>query len=81
MARFRVPRSFEHIRKPHHIGIDVRTRIGERIADARLCRQMHYGIKTFTVEQCIHTSAITDIEMLKAEVVVLLQASESGFFQ
>ena len=74
-------RTFEHIGKTDHVGIDISAWIGQRIAHAGLRRKMHHRVEAFAFEQCCHTDVVADVALFEAEIGVLLQARQPCRFQ
>src|SRR5262245_55352465 len=55
-----VPASFEDVQEPDEIAVDVRVRIGERVANAGLRGEMDDAIEAFFAEQPFQAFAITE---------------------
>lgn len=76
-----VPAPFQHVDKAFQIGIGVSVRILQRIADARLRRQMDNNRKAMLSEKRFHSSAISQIELHKREIRILLENIKARVFR
>ena len=58
-----LPAALEHVQKSGDVALYVHVRILDRMAHARLRRQMHDRVELFAVEDLLHGPAIRDIEL------------------
>jgi hypothetical protein len=66
-------RAFDDISETDEIGIDICRRFLDRVAHARLSREMHNRIKAFLPEQPVATFSVREIEAKEVETSMLLQ--------
>ena len=67
MAHARMTAAFEHVDEADEVAVDVGVRMGQRVADSRLGRQVDYNVEPLRLEQPRHGRPVSQIELLKAE--------------
>ena len=72
MPHARTPAAFEHVQKSRQVGFGVDVRILDRIAHARLRRQMDDVAEGFARKHRLHRGAVGDIDLRKLKLRMAL---------
>lgn len=81
MLHLGVAAALQNVGKAHHIAFNVRMRVLQRIAHARLRRQMNDSVKLLTGKQTGDAITIRHIELHKGEVFARREATEAAVFE
>ena len=81
MADLGMAAAFHQIDEPHQVGVDIGMWIDQRVADARLGREVHDDIELVFAEQLGDTIAVGDVEFVKVEVGIFRDARKACLFQ
>jgi len=65
-----VAAAFQNVAEAHQVGLDVRTRILERVAHARLCGQIDHVREALLLEQRVHGRVIGHVHVREGETGV-----------
>jgi len=76
-----VTASFQHVEGPGHVAVDVSLRILERVAHARLRRQVHDPREALAREQCADLRGVRQIELHEAEGGVAFEPLEARLLE
>ena len=77
----RVPTSIEDVLKANDVGLNVRVRIFDGVANASLCGEMHNTAEAMCFEERVHRTAIRDVEAFEAKAASRLESRESRILQ
>lgn len=65
-----VAAALQYIGESDDIAIDIRLRVDEAVAHARLCGQVDYGIKLFGFEELVEPFAVHEVQLDELVIVV-----------
>ena len=75
-----MPAALQHIEETDQIGVDIGVRVGERMAHARLRREMNHDRESIGLKQGRHAGTVREVELLERKSLVRLQFAEPGAF-
>ncbi len=75
------PAAFEDVKRARQVAVGVRVRVLDRVAHARLRREVDDPLDVALCKEVFHARAVGQVEFLEAESVLFAKPCEPGLLQ
>jgi hypothetical protein len=76
-----MPAALKNVQRAHQVAVDIDMRIGHRMTNPRLGREVHDPVYALILEQRLHPRAVGQVKPGEAETVLCLQTRQARLFE